>query len=158
MLDAVLAPMALAPKTFNVGNKVRVTVAFKYTAGVNSTVKMYAGPYYTNVLGKHMVDPCVGEADVSLIAASTPADKTATVDFILIPKANGGIDNGTYGLRVWVEGTNAVAEQDNVIVVAGNPGGGGDMFSAMMPMLMMVMMLGMIMPMVTEGTAGEEMP
>ncbi len=156
MLDAVPAPLALAPKTFNVGSKVRVTVAFKYTAGVNTTVKMYAGPYYTNVLGKHMVDPCVGEADVSLIAASTPADKTASVDFILIPKANGGIDNGTYGLRVWIEGTQAVAEQDNVIVVAGNPGGGGDMFSAMMPMLMMFMMLGMVMPMVTEGTAGEE--
>jgi len=156
VLDVVMAPLALAPKTFNVGDKVRVTVAFKYTAGVNTTVKMYAGPYYINILGKHMVDPCVGEADVSLIAASTPADKTATVDFILIPKANGGIDNGTYGLRVWVEGTNAVAEQDNVIVVAGNPGGGGDMFSAMMPMLMMVMMLGMVMPMVTEGTAGEE--
>ncbi len=156
VLDVVLAPLALAPKTFNVGNKVRVTVAFKYTAGVNTTVKMYAGPYYTNVLGKHMVDPCVGEADVSLIAASTPADKTASVDFILIPKANGGIDNGTYGLRVWIEGTQAVAEQDNVIVVAGNPGGGGDMFSAMMPMLMMVMMLGMIMPMATEGTAEEE--
>ncbi len=156
MLDVVLAPLALAPKTFNVGNKVRVTVAFKYTVGVNTTVKMYAGPYYTNVFGKHMVDPCVGEADVSLIAASTPKDITATVDFILIPKANGGIDNGTYGLRVWIEGTKAVAEQDNVIIVAGNPSGGADVFTAMMPMLMMVMMLGMVMPMVTEGTAGEE--
>ncbi len=147
VIDVVLTPLALAPKTFNVGDKVRVTVAFKYTAGVNTTVKMYAGPYYTNILGKHMVDPCVGEADVSLIAASTPADKTATVDFILIPKAKGGIDNGTYGLRVWVEGTNAVAEQDNVLIVSGNPGGMTDMFSAMMPMLMMVMMLGMVMPM-----------
>jgi len=156
VLDVVLAPLALAPKTFNVGSKVRVTVSFKYTAGVNTTVKMYAGPYYTNILGKHLVDPCVGEADVSLIAASTPTDKTATVDFILIPKANGGIDNGTYGLRVWIEGTQAVADQDNIIIVSGNPGGGGDMFSVMMPMLMMVMMLGMVMPMVTEGTAGEE--
>ncbi len=157
VLDMILAPLALAPKTFNVGDKVRVTVAFKYTAGVNTTVKMYAGPYYTNISGKHMVDPCVGEADVSLIAASTPADKTAMVDFILIPKAKGGIENGTYGLRVWVEGTNAVAEQDNVIIIAGNPSGGvTDMFTAMMPMLMMVMMLGMVMPMVTEGTAGEE--
>jgi hypothetical protein len=63
------------------------------------------------------------------------------------------LDNGTYGLRVWVEGTNAVAEQDNVIIVTGNASG-GDMFTAMMPMLMMLMMLGMVMPMVTEG-AGE---
>ena len=156
VLDIVLAPLALEPQTFNVGDKVRVTVSFKYVVGVNITVKMYAGPYYTNIFGKHMVDPCVGEADVSLIAASTPTDETATVDFILIPKANGGIDNGTYGLRVWIEGTNAVAEQDNIIIVSGNPSGVTDMFSAMMPMLMMVMMLGLVMPMVTEGTAGEE--
>jgi hypothetical protein len=156
VLDIVLAPLALAPKTFNVGDKVRVTVSFKYTVGVNTTVKMYAGPYYTNIFGKHMVDPCVGEADVSLIAASTPADKTATVDFILIPKANGGIDNGTYGLRVWIEGTRAVAEQDNVLIVSGNPGGVTDMFSAMMPMLMMFLMIGMVMPMVQGMGEGAE--
>jgi hypothetical protein len=72
------------------------------------------------------------------------------VDFLLIPKANGGIDNGTYGLRVWIEDTNAVAEQDNVIIVSGNAGS-TDIFSSMMPMMMMLMMLGMGMPMVTGG-------
>jgi len=147
--------MALEPKTFNAGDKVRVTVSFKYVIGVNTTVKLFAGPYYTNLFGKHMVDPCVGQADVSLVAASTPTAGSATIDFLLIPKAQGGIDNGTYGLRVWVEGTNAVAEQDNVIIVTGNTSG-GDMFTAMMPMLMMLMMLGMVMPMV-QGMGGEEM-
>ena len=155
VLDMVLAPLALEPQTFNVGDTVRVTVSFKYVVGINTTVKMYAGPYYTNIFGKHMVTPCVGEAEVSLMAASTPTPQTASVDFILIPKANGGIDNGTYGLRVWIEGTNAVAEQDNVIIVSGNPGGVTDMFSAMMPMLMMFLMIGMVMPMIQgmgEGT------
>ena len=151
----VLAPMALVPKEFNVGETVRVTVSFKYVVGVNTAVKMFAGPYYTNIFGKHMVTPCVGVAEVSLMAASTPTPQTASVDFILIPKANGGIDNGTYGLRVWIEGTNAVAEQDNLIIVSGNVGG-GDVFTGMMPMLMMLMMLGMVMPMVTEGMAEGE--
>jgi hypothetical protein len=155
-LDIVLAPLALEPKTFNVGDKVRVTVSFRYVVGINTPVKIYAGPYYTNIFGKHMVDPCVGEADVSLIAASTPTSQTASVDFILVPKASGGIDNGTYGLRVWIEGTNAVAEQDSVLIVTGNPSGGGDVFTAMMPMLMMLMMMGMVMPMVTEGMAEGE--
>ncbi len=154
MLEIAFAPMALEPKTFNAGDKVRVTVSFKYTAAINTSIKLYAGPYYTNAFGKHMVDPCVGQADISLTVASAPAAKTATVDFTLIPKANGGIENGTYGLRVWIEGTNAVAEQDNVIVVSGNAGSSGDMFTAMMPMLMMVMMLGMIMPMTQQ--MGEE--
>jgi hypothetical protein len=155
VLDLTLAPMALATKEFNAGDKVRVTVSFKYVVGVNKSVKLFAGPYYSNVFGKHMVDPCVGQADVPLTAVSTPTGGTATVDFVLIPKSLGGIDNGTYGLRVWLEGTNAVTEQDNVIIVSGNAGS-SDMFSSMMPMLMMVMMLGMIMPMTQQMGEGTE--
>lgn len=153
VLDITLEPMALEQKTFNVGDTVRVTVSFKYTVGVNKTVKLFAGPYYTNLFGKHLIDPCVGDADVPLVPASTPAMQSATVDFTLIPKANNGIDNGTYGLRVWIEDTNAVAEQDDVIVVTGNPGS-TDMFSSMMPMIMMLMMMGMVMPMMKQ--TGEE--
>ena len=157
MLDMVLAPMALSVKEFNAGDTVRVTVSFSYTVGINTTVRLLAGPYYTNIFGKHLVDSCVGRADISLAAASTPTQQSADVDFTLIPKALGGIDNGTYGLRVWVEGTNALAEQDSVIIVSGNTSGGGDMFSSMMPMLMMVMMLGMVMPMTQQmGTGAEE--
>lgn len=156
MLDIAFAPMALEPETFNVGEKVRVTVSFKYVVGVNTTVKLLAGPYYTNILGKHLVSTCVGQAEIQLPASSTPADGTGTVDFILIAKSLGGIDNGTYGLRVWIEDTNAVAEQDNVIIVSGNTSGGGDMFSSIMPMLMMVMMIGMIMPMTRQMGEGVE--
>ena len=155
MLDIVLAPMALMPGTFSVGDTIRVTVSFKYAVGVNTTVRLLAGPYSTNIFGKHMVDTCVGRADISLIAVSAPTPQTADVDFLLIPKANGGIDNGTYSLRVWIEDTNAVAEQDNVIIVSGNPAGGFDL-SGMMPMLMMVMMLGMVMPMVQGMGEGAE--
>jgi len=147
--------MALEQKTFNVGDTVRVTVSFKYTVGVNKTVRLLAGPYYTNLFGKHLIDQCVGDADVALVPASTPAAQTATVDFILIPKATGGIENGTYGLRVWIEDTNALAEQDNVVIVTGNPGS-SDMFSSMMPMIMMLMMMGMIMPMTQQMGEGAE--
>jgi len=147
--------MALMPGTFSVGDTIRVTVSFKYAVGVNTTVRLLAGPYSTNIFGKHVVDSCVGRADISLAAASTPTPQTADVDFLLTPKANGGIDNGTYSLRVWIEDTNAVAEQDNVIIVSGNPAGGFDL-SGMMPMLMMVMMLGMVMPMVQGMGEGAE--
>ncbi len=153
VFDIALAPLALEQKTFNVGDTIRVTISFKYAVGVNKTVKLLAGPYYTNLFGKHMVDSCVGDTDLSLVAASTPTVQSATVDFNLVPKATGGIENGTYGLRVWIEDTNAIAEQDNVLVVAGNPGS-TDMFSAMMPMIMMLMMMGMIMPL-TKQMGGE---
>lgn len=153
VLDITLAPMALEQKTFNVGDTVRVTVSFKYAVGVNKTVKLFAGPFSTNLFGKHLVDQCIGDADVPLVPASTPATQTGTVDFILVPKANDGIEDGTYGLRVWIEDTNAVAEQDEVIIVTGNPAS-SDMFSSMMPMIMMVMMMGMVMPMMKQ--TGEE--
>jgi len=158
VLDIALTPMALSVKEFNAGDTVRVTVSFSYTVGINTTVRLLAGPYYTNIFGKHLVDSCVGRADVSLAAASTPAQQTADIDFTLIPKSLGGIDNGTYGLRVWVEGTSALAEQDSVIIVSGNTGsnGGTDIFSSMMPMLMMLMMLGMIMPMTQQMGAGAD--
>ncbi len=158
MLDIVLRPMALTAKEFNAGDTVRVTVSFSYTVGINTSVRLLAGPYYTNIFGRHLVDSCVGRADVSLPAASTPAQESTDIDFTLVPKSLGGIDNGTYGLRVWIEGSNALAEQDSVIIVSGNTSSsGGDIFSSMMPMLMMVMMLGMIMPMTQQmGAGGEE--
>lgn len=138
--------MALAPTTFNAGDTVRVTVSFKYVVGLTKTVKLLAGPYSTNLFGKHMVNACVGQADLTLPASSTPAEGIGWVDFLLIPKSTGGIDDGTFGLRVWIEDTNAVAEQDAVIIVTGNSSG-GDMLSGMMPMIMMLLMMGMIVPM-----------
>jgi len=154
-LEVVFAPLALEPGTINVGDKIRVTGSFKYVIGVNTTVKLLAGPYYTNLFGKHIVSSCVGQADIELPASSTPAKGSGTVDFILVAKSLGGIDNGTYGLRVWIEGTSAVAEQDNVLIVSGNSSG-GDMFSSMMPMIMMLMMLGMIMPVTRQLGEGVE--
>jgi hypothetical protein len=130
--------MSLSPKTFTVGDTVRVTVSFKYVIGVNATVKLFAGPCYTNIFGKHMVNACIGQADVSLATTSTPTAGSTTIDFLLVPKAQSGVEDGTYGLRVWIEDTNAIAEQDNVVIVTGNPSS-SDMFSSIMPMVMMLM-------------------
>jgi hypothetical protein len=168
-LNMGFAPMALSATTFNAGDKVRVTVDFKYTVEADATVHLYAAPYYTNILGKHLVDSCVGRSDVTLPATATPLDKTATVDFTLVPKAQSGIEDGTYGLAVWVRTSvstsdpwsiprpPAVDNQDSVLLVSGNSSGGiGDTLTSIMPMLMMVMMMGMIMPMMQGMGGGTE--
>ncbi len=158
MLGIAFAPMSFTPVNFTVGETVRVEVAFTYVVGINTTVKLFAGPYSVNLFGKNMVDSCVGQADVQLPVSTEPAQGSASVDFMLIPKSQGGIDNGTYGLRVWIEDTDADAFQDNLIIVSGNSSG-GDMLSSMLPMLMMLLMMGMIMPMtqqMAEGTAEEK--
>ncbi len=149
VFDIAFAPMALMPTNFNAGDAVRVKVSFKYVVGVNKTVKLMVGPYSTNLFGKHLVNACVGQAEITLPASSTLAEGTGSVDFLLVPKSSGGIEDGTYGLRVWIEDTDAVAEQDSVIIVTGNSSG-GDMLSGMMPMLMMLLMMGMIMPMTLQ--------
>ncbi len=151
MLSIAFSPLSLEQKAFPVGSTVRVTVGFKYTAGASQAVELKAGPYYTNILGSHMVDVCVGSAELNLPPASSPTDETAMVDFPLVPQAQGGIEDGTYGLRVWIEGTSAEAFQDNLIIVSGNPGAAPDMLSSMLPMLMMFLMLGMVMPLMQGG-------
>ena len=51
-LNMALAPMALSATTFNAGDKVRVTVDFKYTVESDATMHLYACPYYTNIPGQ----------------------------------------------------------------------------------------------------------
>jgi len=168
MLELALSPLALDTTTFQAGDTVRVTVSFRYKVGVDTSLKLLAAPYYTNLFGKNLVEQCQGQADLFLEARSTEYEKTAAVDMVLVPKSLGGIDNGTYGLAVWLRPENssagpwtlpgpiARAEQDDVLVVSGNSSGGFmDSISSMMPMLMLVMMLGMVMPLL-QGLGGEE--
>ena len=109
VLDITLAPLALETKTFNAGDTVRVTVSFQYKVGVNTTLKLQASPYYTNFLGKHLVESCKGQTDILLEATSTEVEKTADVDMLLVAKSLGGIENGTYGLVVWLRPQDSTA-------------------------------------------------
>lgn len=164
MLEVNLAPLALTTGNFAAGDTVRVTVSFQYRVGVDTSLTLRAAPYYANLFGKHLVSACVGQTDLLLEPSSEAVEKTAAVDIVLTPGSLGGIENGTYGLVVWLRSGNSTAdpwtlpsplaraEQDNVLVVSGNSGGGiTDTFSSMMPMLMLVMMLGMVGPLLSGG-------
>lgn len=164
VLEITLAPLALETKSFNAGDTVKITVSFHYKVGVNTTLKLQASPYYTNIWGRNLVDSCKGQTDILLEATSTEVIKTVDVNILLIAKSLGGIEDGTYGLVVWlrpqdstdgpwaIPGPIAKVEQENVLIVSGNSSGGfTDILSSMMPMLMMVMMMGMIGPMLSGG-------
>jgi len=164
VLEIALAPLALQTGNFAAGDTLRVTVSFQYKVGVDTSLTLRAAPYYTNLFGKHLVSSCAGQCDLLLEPSSEVIDKVAAVDMALTPSSLGGIENGTYGLVVWLRSGNSTAdpwtlpsplargEQDNVMVISGNSSGGiTDTFSSMMPMLMMVMMLGMVGPMLSGG-------
>jgi len=165
VLEVNLAPLALTTGNFAAGDTVRVTVSFQYRVGVDTSLTLRAAPYYSNLFGKHLVSACVGQTDLLLEPSSEAMEKTAAVDIALTPSSLGGIENGTYGLVVWLRSGNSTAdpwtlpsplaraEQENVLVVSGNSSGGiTDTLSSMMPMLMLVMMLGMIGPMLSGGS------
>ena len=168
MQNPVLVP--LSAQAFNAGDEVTVSIAFNYLAGASTTIYLYAAPYYYNLIGgKARGNGCTNFSEITLPQAETPAAKTASVTFPLTPKASGGIDNGSYGLAVWLqtaitdqdpwvagsEGVLAHLEEDDILIVSGNSSGGGslDSLSSMLPMLMMLMMVGMMSPM-TQGLDG----
>jgi hypothetical protein len=140
-LDVVFSPLALEPKTFDVGDTVRATASFKYTVGADTSVTVQAGPYHYIAGIPDRIGASFGKTTVDLPKALTPTEKQFTVDFKLSE-----IDAGTYGLLVEIPGTDFSVKQDDVLIVAGAP----NILSQIMPIMIMVMVMGMIMPMMEE--------
>jgi len=143
-LQVAFVPLALEPKTFNIGDTVRVTASFKYTVGADTSVTVQAGPYHYIAGILDRIGSCFGSITVDLPMALTLTEKQFTIDFTL--KAEDGIQAGTYGLIVEIPGTEFSVKQDSVLIIAGAPG-----ITDILPMLMAVMMMGMIVPMMEEG-------
>jgi hypothetical protein len=147
-LDIAFAPMALEPKQFNVGDTIRVTFTFRYVVGQATAITLQAVPYryFMGILDR--IGASAGRKELTLAGSAEPQEVQESIDFTLA-----GIDSGTYGLLVEVMDTNFNARADGVLIVAGaaNP------FTAMMGPVMMLMMMGMVVPMITEGMGEEEM-
>jgi len=130
----------------SVGDTLRVAVSFKYTAAEATIATLRACPYsYTMGILNRVGGSC-GEADIELERATTFTLKEATVDMPIMPAAEGGVSDGTYGLIAEILGTDVEHHIDDCLVISGNPAGIADII----PMLMVVMMMGMIMPMMEE--------
>jgi hypothetical protein len=140
-LNIVFSPLALEPKTFNVGDTVRVTASFLYTVAADTSVTVQAGPYHYIAGILDRIGASFGITTVDLPMALIPTEKQFTVDFKL-----SGIDAGTYGLIVEIPGTEFNVKQDDVLIVAAAP----NILSQILPIMIMVMMMGMITPMMEE--------
>ncbi len=132
-MEITLSPLQLSTTKLVVGENARVSLNFEYVSGEDSVIHIFASPYYNNILGKHLVDACMGSTTINLDATQDPVQKTASVQFPITPKADGGVEDGSYGLVVWIQDTTpgvkpwtndnlAMTDQDNIIVVTGNLG------------------------------------
>jgi hypothetical protein len=78
------------------------------------------------------------------------------VDINIVSGLGGISDGQDYDIYVKIaEKPEVMTEIDNVIDVVGAGGGGAD-WTSMIGMVMMLGIMGMVMPMVTEGMGGEE--
>jgi hypothetical protein len=144
-LNIVFSPLALEPKTFNVGDTIRVTASFVYTVAADTSVTVQAGPYHYIAGILDRIGASFGTTTVDLPMALTPTEKQFTVDFKL-----SGIDAGTYGLIVEIPGTDINVKQDDVLIVAAAP----SVFEMIGPLLVIGLtaaMVSMMAPMMEEG-------
>ena len=153
MITLSLSTLAMTPKEFAAGDVIRVTVSIKYVLPQQKTYTLFVVPY-TRTLGvPNTIETCKGTAQITLPASLTETTVQRTVDFTLLPKAQGGIDNGTFGLKVGLVDIQAAAYADNVLIVSGNPSSSS--WSDMIGIVMMMMVMGMMMPMM-NGMFGDE--
>ena len=159
MLNIVFAPMSLAAKTFNAGDTIKVTVSFIYTVSVSTKITISACPYYVSAGLRPLVSSCVGSTDVTLTPTAIPTLVTVDVPFTLVPKAQGGIENGTYGLVVWLGSPSindfslmfaSKAYQDNIIIVTGNPAT-SSIWSTIGSIMVLGLMVGIVQAMTPQG-------
>ena len=146
-LEIVFAPLELEPRQFVVGDTIRVTFAFKYTVGADTTITIQAVPYQYRLGILDRIGSSAGHKELRLARASEPVEVQESVDFTLQE-----IAPGTYGLLVEVPGTTYGAKADDVLIVTEAP----SPWTGMMGMMAMVMMLGMVAPMVESAFAKEE--
>lgn len=153
VLQLSLNPMDTEQKAFTVGDVVRVTVGFSYTVGQDITVTLRACPYQYILGVLDEIGSCCGEVNITLPKAVTLATKTEMVDFYLKPVAEGGIEDGTYGLKVEILGADVEAKLDDVLVISGNPVGIMGMIGPLLTLGVLMMMMPMLTP-ATEGGVG----
>jgi len=150
IVNTSLAALATGEQVqLSVGDTLRVTVGFKYTAAEATIVTLRACPYHYTMGVLDRIGGSCGEADIELERSTVLKLKEATVDMPVVAAAEGGVSDGTYGLIAEILGTDVEYHIDDCLVISGNPTLDGGLMD-MIPMLMVVMMMGMIMPMMEE--------
>lgn len=125
----------------NPGDTISVGVSFYYRAGKETSCEVvaYIGPASSPV--------AKGSQEVSLPSSTNSTKKNASVS-VKIPSGSflgGGAPAGTYDLNAYIKGTELCAQIPGCIVIKGTAGLGD-----MIGMMMVIMMMGMIMPMMSE--------
>lgn len=116
-----------------------VDLSFKYTVSQGTTVMLWAS------LGIGIGRDIEASEEISLEATLTPKTWTGSIE-IPIPGADAGKANGTYWMKVEVNGTEITIP--DAVVISGMP----SVLPVLdlIPSLMMVMLLGVMMPMMGE--------
>jgi hypothetical protein len=133
-----------------VGDTLRVVVSFKYVVAEDTVVTLRACPYHYIGAGIDRIGGSCGEANIALERSTTATLKEATVDMPIVPDAEGGLTDGTYGLIAEILGTNVEDHIDDCLIVGGNPAGIWGMMEIILPLIMLGLIAAMIVPMMRK--------
>lgn len=157
IVNTSLAALATGEQVqLSVGDILRVTVGFKYTAAEDTVITLRACPYHYVVGVLNRVGGSCSETDIELERAATTTLKETTVDMPIVPAAEGGVSDGTYGLIVEILGTDVEDHIDDCLVIGGNPTGMMEMIGPLLVLGLMAGMVAMMAPMMKEGFAEAE--
>jgi len=153
IVNTSLAALAAGEQVqLNVGDTLEISVSFKYTVAENTMVTLRACPYqYTLGVLDRIGGSCGENPDVELEATLTPKTKETTVEMPIVPAAEGGIEDGTYGLIVEILGTDAEDHIDDCLVISGNPTSMMAMVGPLLALGLLAGMVSMMTPMMEEG-------
>ena len=153
LVQTSLAALAAGEQVqLSVGDTLEISVSFKYTVAENTMVSLRACPYQYKVGILDRIGGSCGEnPEVELEATLTPKTKETTVDMPIVPSAEGGIEDGTYGLIAEILGTDAEDHIDDCLVISGNPPSMMAMVGPLLVIGLMVGMVSMMAPMMKEG-------
>jgi len=126
------------------GDVLRVDVSFQYKVAQESSCTL------VGVIGLMDAPAAMGKASISLPPVADFTVRFATVD---IPTGAGGwfrtaTPPGIYNLLVWIEEAPHIYDEiPNAVIVAEKP----SLIASIMSPMMMIMMMGMMIPLVSEG-------
>jgi len=121
------------------GDTLRITASYTYKAQWPTSVR------FIGYIGSYNSRKAWSEVIVNLDAAAEEQSGDVTIDIV----TSGSTSPGTWGVGIMIRDTTVFDEIPNCVVVEQKGGIIGDI-SSMIGMVMMVMIMGMMMPMMSE--------
>lgn len=145
LIETSLGALALQKIDLSVGDTLRVVVSITYRVSKATTLTVTVVPYALSGLFKTKLEQeqVAVTKDVALPATTTLSTIEESFDIQMVPHAEGGLLDDTYGLRARDDQGNRI-DIDNAFTLSGNPAGIIESMTSLIIVMLMMNMIGMM--------------